>query len=893
MKKLFAALALALLVLAFSFQPAAAQTPLTWGVPVAGTLEIGGDSVPYEINVTAGQHLFVLLDGADNFNQYVLYVRYNAMPTPTQYDARSRPEDEFADQVVEIASTRAGRYYILVYSEIEGGDFTITAHNSSTLPALTLGTPAAGTLDDSFDLAYYQVTLTAGQHFFAILDAADNANTYSLYVRRGALPNLDTFDAEGLLSDADQAAEIASTTAGTYYILVRSLNGGGNFTLAAHTNATLPTLTPGTPVSGSLQGVNDVKFYRVNATAGQHLTVILDGSDNTASFGLYVNFGALPDPLTYEAAGDMPDSDQAAEIASTTAGSYYVMLLSLSGGGGYSLVAHTNATFPALTLGTPRAGTLQDTGDVRWYQFSASAGQHLFFLLDAANATAEYDLYVRYAALPSLFDSDVEGILPDGDQAAEIDPAEAGYYYVMVRSAGGGGDFTLTAHTPATFPVLTIGAAQAGALQDSLDTRFYRVNVPAGAHLMALLESADDSNQYELYLRAGGLPSLLENDAESALPDADQAAEIASTEPDSYYILLRSASGGGAYTLTAHTDDTFPALERGAAQAGALAGPGDVRFYQVPAAAADHLFVLLDAAQNLDTYSLSMRFGALPTLTGYDRSGALPNADQALEIASAQGGFYYVMLRAAAGSGGDFTLTAHDPGTFPTLIPGDFSEGVLQGAGDFKFYKLNLPVTGQYFVHLDAAVNAAHNTLLLNPGSLPALDSYALRGEYPDGDQVIELFDAAPGEMYLLLRADTAGGDYLLELDTPGTLPSLTIGLARPTPLQDTGDLRLFRLDVPAGLAVKIGLDCEEGSETSLYLRFGRMPTLSVYDQIANLPQSNQEIIIPSTSAGTYYLLVRSTHGGGIDNTIRVDTVTLPSPQLYFPLLISGLFTAP
>ena len=892
MKKLFAALVLALLVLAFQFQPAAAQTPLTWGVPVAGTLEIGGDSAAYEINVTAGQHLFVLLDGADNINQYVLYLRYNAIPTPTQYDARSRPEDEFADQAVEIASTRAGRYYILVYSEIEGGDFTVTAHNSATLPALTLGAPAAGALDDDFDLAYYQVTLTAGQHFFAILDAADNANTYSLYVRRGALPNLDTFDAEGQLSDADQAAEIASATAGTYYILVRSLNGGGSFTLAAHTNATLPALTPGTPVSGSLQGVNDVKFYRVNASAGQRLSVILDGSDNTASYGLYLNFGALPDQLTYEAAGDMPDSDQAAEIASATAGSYYVMLLSLSGGGEYSLVAHTNATFPALTLGAPRADTLQDTGDVRWYQFSASAGQHLFFLLDAAAAAAEYDLYVRYDALPSLFDSDVEGILPDGDQAAELDPAQAGRYYVMVRSAGGGGDFTLTAHTPSTFPTLTLGSAQAGVLPDSLDTRFYRVNLPAGEHFMALLESANDSNRYELYLRAGALPSLLEYDAVGALPDADQAAEIAVTQPGSYYILLRSAAGGGAYTLTAHTTATFPALTRGIAQAGALAAPGDVRFFQVPAAAADHLFVLLDAAQNLDACSLSIRFGALPTLTEYDRSGALPNADQALEIASAQSGFYYVMLRAVAGSGGDFTLTAHDPATFPTLIPGDFTQNVLQGAGDVKFYKLALPDSGQYFVHLDAAVNAAQNTLLLNPGSLPTLDTYSMRGEYPGGDQVIELFGAAPGEMYLLLRADAAGGDYLLELRVPATLPSLSIGLAFGSALQGPGDLKLFRLDVPPDQAVKVTLDGEDPGRFSLYLRSGRLPTLTVYDQLADLPQPDQEIIVPSTGGGTYYLLVRSTVGGGAIS-LRAETTVVLDKKFFFPLLISAVNPPP
>jgi len=106
--------------------PASAQQPLTLGVPVSGTLSGSGDEDSYDVSVTAGLHLIVVVDATVyNSNSYDLYIKFGAPPTPTDCDDKG--DSPNADQAVEIASTQAGTYYILLHSASGGGAFTLRA----------------------------------------------------------------------------------------------------------------------------------------------------------------------------------------------------------------------------------------------------------------------------------------------------------------------------------------------------------------------------------------------------------------------------------------------------------------------------------------------------------------------------------------------------------------------------------------------------------------------------------------------------------------------------------------------------------------------------------------------------------------------------------------------
>jgi peptidyl-Asp metalloendopeptidase len=317
--------------------PVSAQQELALGVPVAGSLSGTGNEKYYMVSVAGGQHLFVTLDAADNYNYYDLYIKFGSLPTTVDYDDKG--DSPRSDQAVEIASTQAGTYYVMVRSTSGGGNYAIVAHNNSTFPTLTLGTPKAGSLQGTYDIKYYQVSVTAGDHLFAVLDATDNYNYYDLYIKFGSLPTTVDYDNKGDSPRSDQAVEIASTQAGTYYVMVRSTSGGGNYAIVAHNSSTFPTLTLGTPKAGSLQGTYDIKYYQVSVTAGEPLFVILDGENNYDHYDLYIKFGSLPTTVDYDDKGDSPNADQVVGIVSTQAGTYYVMVRSTSGGGDYTIRA--------------------------------------------------------------------------------------------------------------------------------------------------------------------------------------------------------------------------------------------------------------------------------------------------------------------------------------------------------------------------------------------------------------------------------------------------------------------------------------------------------------------------------------------------------------------------
>jgi hypothetical protein len=206
-------------------------------------------------------------------------------------------------------------------------------------------------------------------------------------------------------------------------------------------------LVLGVPVAGSLSGTGDEQYYQVNVSAGQHLFVVLDSDSNYNAYDLYVKFGALPTTVDYDDEGDSPNADQAVEIAATQAGYYYVMIRSTSGGGNYTLVAHTNSTFPTLNLGMAGAGSLQGTYDVKYYQVPVAAGKPLFVILNGEDNNNTYELYIRFGSPPTTLDYDDKGDSTHADQEVKIAATKAGYYYVMVRSTSGGGNYTIRAQT--------------------------------------------------------------------------------------------------------------------------------------------------------------------------------------------------------------------------------------------------------------------------------------------------------------------------------------------------------------------------------------------------------------------------------------------------------------
>ena len=113
---------------------ALAMTELLMGVPLSDSLSVPGDVRYYQVNVSAGGNLFVVLDQSGWYSS--LYIKYGTLPTTSDYDDGASSSSY--DRAVDISDTQAGYYYIMVRSELnEFGSYTITAHNNSTLPTKT------------------------------------------------------------------------------------------------------------------------------------------------------------------------------------------------------------------------------------------------------------------------------------------------------------------------------------------------------------------------------------------------------------------------------------------------------------------------------------------------------------------------------------------------------------------------------------------------------------------------------------------------------------------------------------------------------------------------------------------------------------------------------------
>ncbi len=92
---------------------------------------------------------------------------------------------------------------------------------------------------------------------------------------------------------------------------------------------------------------------------------------------------------------------------------------------------------------------------------------------------------------------------------------------------------------------------KAGELQSTFDVKLYQVTAAAGEDLVAMLDGQADYNHYDLYLRFGALPTTLVYDAKGNGPNADQRIEVKPTQAGTYYVMIRSTSGGGTYRLWA------------------------------------------------------------------------------------------------------------------------------------------------------------------------------------------------------------------------------------------------------------------------------------------------------------------------------------------------------
>ncbi|MBL8910670.1 MAG: hypothetical protein JNM17_08220 [Archangium sp.] len=408
---------------------------------------------------------------------------------------------------LQLASSFSSSSDVLPYT------FTVTdrgvddhADTAANATALTLGTARAGDLQYQADVDVFSFT-GVPNHVYQVTCAASFTCNVSIRDPNGQV-----------LGNTFPPISFIATTPGTYVVEVRASFNGGPYTLTVTdqgaedhggTPATATALTVGTPIAGRIASSQDLDYFVFTAVPGRVYAATATPSQprlearNASNVVIASNYS----PLSFVA---------------TTATTYIVV--SNFSSGTYSLdVAdrgpddhgNTAATATALTLGTPRAGSIQYQNDADVFTVPVVANHHHTVSCVAmspgscsisvttptgtviASAFQSQNAVTSFKASASLTNAIVTMTGYDGTN-----------FTVTVTDAGADdhGDDRATATT-----LTTNGGAQSGVLETGSDVDAFLISTTAGeivqlasANVLLVVRNPSDQTMFQ-YENAGAV----------------------------------------------------------------------------------------------------------------------------------------------------------------------------------------------------------------------------------------------------------------------------------------------------------------------------------------------------------------------------------------------------
>jgi YD repeat-containing protein len=188
--------------------------------------------------------------------------------------------------------------------------------------------------------------------------------------------------------NASLTAAVPALPPGNYYVLVETdsldqvlVIDRTKDILAVSTGqlaVSVPALTLGTPANGTFTAADQDQYYQVTVPAGGSLQVSLTSAASSGALALYVSQGTQPTPYSFQESANLAGQpNQSLNVPVTGAGTYYILVHSVSGAAaaaGYTLsVSQTNA----LTVSAPSSSYTGGNGgnltlDIKGTNFSSN-----------------------------------------------------------------------------------------------------------------------------------------------------------------------------------------------------------------------------------------------------------------------------------------------------------------------------------------------------------------------------------------------------------------------------------------------------------------------------------------------------------------------------------------
>jgi serine protease len=287
-----------------------------------------------------------------------------------------------------------------------------------------------------------------------------------------------------------------------------------------------------------------------------------------------------------------------------------------------------------------------------------------------------------------------------------------------------------------------------------------------------------------------------------------------------------------ARTLVDTAGGSFKLLSDGVTKTNQTASTGgNERYAMVTTTKAQGLtFSSSGGTGNADLY---VKFGSAPTTTSFDCKSTQGGNSEACSIPVAQAGTYYVLLQAASSysgvsvtgsaSGNKKPIVAYSVNS--TGLTANFTDGSSDADGG---------VTSRTWIFGDGSTSTA-----TNPSH-----SYSLAGGY-----TVQL---------TAKDASNASNCALRQVNVNPPSQALQNGVSVNNIAANTGALLPYTLAVPAG-ASNLHFNTSGGTgDADLYVKFGSPPTLSDFDCVSGTETTTESCVLPSATAGTWYVLVNA-----------------------------------
>jgi hypothetical protein len=346
------------------------------------------------------------------------------------------------------------------------------------------------------------------------LQTSGGTGDVDLYVRFGSAPTTTTYDCRPFLGDNNETCSFAWPAAGTWHVLLVGDDPYSSVTLVGSYQTGSPTLQNGVPVQGLSGAAGTQRGWTMSVPSGaSNLQFQSSGGSGDAS--LYVRFGSPPTTTTYDCRPFLGDNNETCSFASPAAGTWYVLLVADDPYSGATLAGSYQTGPPALQNGVPVSGISGAQGSQQFWTISVPAGaSNLQF--QTSGGTGDADLYVRFGSAPTTTTYDCESASSDNNETCSFASPAAGTWHVMVYGyAAYSGATLVTSYqvcnaisdaepndSRAAAQVISGSCNQvSGTFLNDATTQqndYFRLSVPAGKTVTALLNGL--SVDYDLYL---------------------------------------------------------------------------------------------------------------------------------------------------------------------------------------------------------------------------------------------------------------------------------------------------------------------------------------------------------------------------------------------------------